>query len=207
MKTWAKVLLWVIVLGLVGGGTYYKVNAKAKQDKNNLQAQIDDLNTKLTAAQKSLADAQANAKSANEAATRLTAAATATANANAWKSYSNTTYGFSMTFPNDTWKNYTVKQVTPTDKSAIKFLYFCLPTTDKTWVDSCDTGYVGPISIAVYTKAQWADVANSDTPDSASKIAENTNYVFGYGHFQDAPSDYISKDLGLSALQASIKAN
>ena len=97
MKSWTKVLLWIIVVGLVGGGTYYAVNKKATTDKNNLQAQIDDLNTKLTAAQKSLSATQT---------TSTIAAASATVN---WQTYTDPTLNFTFKYPADFLFNDTVK--------------------------------------------------------------------------------------------------
>jgi len=60
MKTiWVAIISVVITAVLVGGGTYYYLNKKATTDKNALQAQIDDLNIKVTAAEQALSDAQA----------------------------------------------------------------------------------------------------------------------------------------------------
>jgi uncharacterized protein YxeA len=51
MKTIWTILITVLVTGgFVGGGTYYFANAKGTNDKNKLQAQIDDLNKKLSSA-------------------------------------------------------------------------------------------------------------------------------------------------------------
>lgn len=69
MKTWIKALFAVILIsGVAGGGTYYFVNKKANTDKNNLQSQIDNLNTKLAATTTSLAAAQAAKTLADETA-------------------------------------------------------------------------------------------------------------------------------------------
>ncbi|MFA7253164.1 MAG: hypothetical protein WC107_01255 [Patescibacteria group bacterium] len=47
-KFWLILGLIIITAVVVGGGTYYFIHTKADNDKNNLQAQIDDLNGKLS---------------------------------------------------------------------------------------------------------------------------------------------------------------
>ena len=83
MKTiWIVLISFVATAVIVGGGTYALANKKATTDKNKLQAQINDLNTKLTTATKSLATAQAAAAqltATQAAATAQAAAATAAA--------------------------------------------------------------------------------------------------------------------------------
>lgn len=62
MKTlWIVLISFVATAVIVGGGTYYIVNAKATKDKDALQSQITDLNKKVTDTEKSLADTQATA--------------------------------------------------------------------------------------------------------------------------------------------------
>ncbi|MDO8444387.1 MAG: hypothetical protein Q7S80_02700 [bacterium] len=89
MKTWIKVLMTVIVTGgIVGYGAYYFVNKTATADKKNLQTQIDDLNKKITDANTALTAAQAT--------TSTTATTDPTAG---WKTYTNSTYGYSFKYP------------------------------------------------------------------------------------------------------------
>ncbi|PIS07358.1 hypothetical protein COT78_03935 [Candidatus Berkelbacteria bacterium CG10_big_fil_rev_8_21_14_0_10_43_13] len=208
MKPWIKGLIVVIVTGgIVGGATYYLVNKNATTDKNDLQAQIDDLNKKVSNTETALATAQAATSYSGTVTTSSTTPAVVTATTD-WKSYANSTYGFSFTFPNDNWKNYVLVSKTPTSDSQTKSLYFCLTSTDKTWNDSiCAKGSGAPLAIGVYTKAQWNVVASDDTPESQSKIDENANYVFTISHWQDGPADLVNKDLGFDSVSSSFKAN
>jgi len=75
MKTWLLVLMTVIATGgLVGGGTYYYFNKKANRDTATLQTQLDEL--KAPAAATTVVDETAD-----------------------WKTYVNTTYGYSIKYP------------------------------------------------------------------------------------------------------------
>ncbi len=85
MKTIWVVIISVVVSGaLVGGGTYYFLNKQATTDKDALQAQINDLNVKITAAEKALADAQGT---------------TPTGATTGWNTYTNSVYGFNLEYP------------------------------------------------------------------------------------------------------------
>jgi len=98
MKTiWIVLISFVATAIVVGGGTYYYINHRATTDKNNLQAQINTLNSKLTAAGKSLADTQA----ANQAAASTAAATVSTDPTANWKTYTNTTYNYSIKYPSN----------------------------------------------------------------------------------------------------------
>ncbi len=209
MKPWLRVtLLVLIVAGLAGGLTYRAVNNKATKDKNNLQSQIDDLNKKLSDTQSLLTVAKNAASTANSTSTSSATTTTPSTTSTTWKNYSNTTYGFSFTFPNDYWKDYSVISKTPTTDTATKSIYFCLVSTNKTWNDNiCAKGSASPLAIGVYTKAQWAVVASQDTPESQMKIGENANYVFTLSHWQDGPSDLTSLNLGFDAISASFRVN
>jgi len=84
-------LTLIITAGLIGGGGYYYFNKKATKEKNDLQAQIDDLNTKLIAAKK-------------EAASTVTSTSGATATADetaSWQTYSSIKWVYSIKFPKE----------------------------------------------------------------------------------------------------------
>lgn len=98
MKTvWIVLISFVATAVIVGGGTYYLVNTKAKTDKDALQSQITDLNKKVADTEKSLADVQATTS------TPTTTTADPTAS---WKTYTNSTYGINFKYP----KDWTVKE-------------------------------------------------------------------------------------------------
>ena len=77
----------IVTAGLVGGGTYYLVNAKAEKDRNNLQVQIDDLNKKMTTG-----DGVSIEEDSDEIPDPTVG----------WKILSDTHYGISLKYP-DTW--------------------------------------------------------------------------------------------------------
>ncbi|MCX6812044.1 MAG: PsbP-related protein [Candidatus Berkelbacteria bacterium] len=89
MKTWLKILIAVVLtIIIVGGGTYYYMQRKLTNDKNNLQSQIDSLN-------KQIKDLQTTSSTSS---TSTTATTDPTAG---WKTYTNSTYGFSFKYPAD----------------------------------------------------------------------------------------------------------
>lgn len=88
---WIVVITVIITGGIVGGGGYYYLNSKATKEKNDLQAQIDDLNAKIKAAQTALST-DSSISTSTTAATEETAS---------WKTYTNSAFGFSIKYPSD----------------------------------------------------------------------------------------------------------
>lgn len=212
---WKIVIVALITAVIVGGLTYYYLNTKAKQEKNDLQTQIDDLNKKIADQEAAAAAASDTATAAATktisttptAATTTLASTTPPASSSDWKAYTNSTYGFSMTFPDDAWKNYVITPVTPSDNSGTKYLYICVPTTDSSWKDDCAAGYFAPASIGVYTKAEWDAIKDSGTPESYGKIAENATYVFTFTQGQAIPTDLTNTTFNSKAVSDSFVAN
>lgn len=98
MKTiWIVLISFVLTAVIAGGGTYYFANAKAVKDKDNLQAQITTLNTKIADTEKSLADAQA-AITTQPISQTTTTTTDATSN---WKSITSDRLYFSVKYPSD----------------------------------------------------------------------------------------------------------
>ncbi len=210
---WKYLILILVTAGIVGGLTYYFVNKKATADKNNLQSQINDLNTKYIAALKSLTAAKATTSTTTSSTTASSSTATTPATTSAapaaasWKSYTNADYGFSFTFPNDAWKNFVAAPVTPSDGSATKYIYYCVPTTDTSWADSCAKGKAAPVSIGVYTVAQWNTIKDDGSPESLSDVAQNSTYVFTFSTWQATPSDLANTNFDTKSISSSLKAN
>lgn len=84
---WKIVIAVVVTLAVAGGGTYYYMNQKATSEKDELQSQIDDLN-------KQVEDLQTAATSAVDISSEATTDEIAD-----WKTYANSTYGFSFKYP------------------------------------------------------------------------------------------------------------
>lgn len=97
MKTIWVVLFTVIISGgLVGGGIYYYEKNKIDSEKSNLQTQIDTLNTKINDQTKTIADLNAAKTTSPTTTTTTTTDPTAT-----WKTYAETTVGYSIKYPTD----------------------------------------------------------------------------------------------------------
>ncbi len=78
---WKIFITIIITAAIIGGGGYWYMNKKANDDKAKLQSQIDDLNKQV---------AELKATSSTSATTDETAN---------WKTYTNSTYGFSFKYP------------------------------------------------------------------------------------------------------------
>ncbi len=99
--------------------------------------------------------------------------------------YTNSTYGFTLTFP-AAWKGYKFKEA---NLSGITMTYYVeIPTTDKnaTGDSTADKGYYSPFAISVYTLDQWATVEASEGPKD-TLITKNTKYAFGWSQANGVP--------------------
>lgn len=116
---------------------------------------------------------------------------TNTAALSAWKNYTNSKYGFTMTFP-DVWKGYRVFESQLADGTIS--LYVAVPTTDATWKEeNIDSGYATIFAIGVLTPAQWTDVQAQGGPVEETYLTKNSNYVFTSSSAQAVPTDLISE--------------
>lgn len=107
-----------------------------------------------------------------------------------WKTYTNSKYGFTMTFP-EAWKGYRVFETTLSDGSIA--LYVAVPTTDATWKEEkIDDGYASLFAISVLTPEQWTAAQAAGGPMD-TYITKNSQYVFTWSPGQAAPTDLIDK--------------
>lgn len=83
---WTILITVVATAAIAGSGTYYLANKSADKDKSDLQAQIDDLSAKVSGTTVTSGDA-------------VTSGATVVDETASWKTYANTTYGFSLKYP------------------------------------------------------------------------------------------------------------
>jgi hypothetical protein len=106
----------------------------------------------------------------------------------AWKTYKNETYGFSLAF-NEIWKGYKVVERKPSaDKTAVDYLYVCVPTASAQWSD-LQKGYFCPFSVTVIPADKWESFKAASEPLIPVIIGKNISYVFTYLSAQDAPED------------------
>jgi hypothetical protein len=85
---WTILITVVATAAIVGGGTYYLANKSAEKDKSDLQAQIDDLDAKVSGTTVTSGET-------------VTSGATVTDETAGWKTYTNTELGFSFKYPAD----------------------------------------------------------------------------------------------------------
>lgn len=193
-KKWLWVGLIVLVILLLAGGYYYwqRTHKKASTSTTTPTATTTVPTTTTTTP---------------TAVTSVPATTTTPAvDPNAWKNYTNSTYGFSLTFPNDNWKNYKVIEFAPTDGSATKYLYLAVPTTDASWSElNGQAGFASPEAITVYTTAQWAAVQND--PTAGTVVGQNSTYVFTMGGWQATPSDLANTNFATKTLTSSFTVN
>lgn len=92
--------------------------------------------------------------------------------------YKNPTYGFSITFP-ETWSSYKLFPIS--DPENAKAAYFVgLKTSDASYNETgVDKGYVSLFAISVFTKAQWAEAADSEGP-KPTLLTQNDQYIISY---------------------------
>lgn len=119
--------------------------------------------------------------------------------------YTNSTYGFTLTFP-ASWKGYKFKEASY-EGSTITY-YAQIPSSD-TMVNSAgmtnDSGYYSPFAITVYTLAQWDNMQNSEGPNE-TLITKNDKYAFVWSQANGMPpSDIGTKLDDIKAIIASFK--
>lgn len=159
---WMIVISVVVTAGIIGGGTYYFLNAKATKDKDALQSQITDLNKKLTDAQ-----------------TTTSTTTTTTDPTASWKTYTNDSYAVSFKYPS----NWTLKE--DTSKSCQSFVAITSPET-KVAYDKAVAEIKGDIPISLqdisfsYCKTvQDADGNNPKKWTSFTDLVNDSSYYHG----------------------------
>lgn len=148
--------------------------------------------------------------------TATTAAATGSATATntaSWKTYTNSKYGFTLTFT-DKWKGYEVidfrESGTGEAPAPAEDQYEVYAPTSSTIWSTDKKGYASIFKINVYDKTVFENILKSnDDPyiNSNGVIAENGKYVFFKSTGQDYPEDLQSSGLlnEISSVTKSIK--
>ena len=99
MKTALTIIVSIVVtIAIVGAGGYYFIYKRYDSNKNNLQNQINNLNSKINSNSASTSNSTNSNSSTNP--TALTPSATV--DTTAWKTYTDKTYAFSFKYSN-TW--------------------------------------------------------------------------------------------------------
>lgn len=92
------------------------------------------------------------------------------------ETYTNEKYGFTLQFP-DTWEGYVTKETKWIDNKTVS-IEFGLPEQELIF------------DITIFTPEEWEKISSEEGP-KPTKISENDEYVFAYGHAQDAVNDEI----------------
>lgn len=184
-KAWSVVLSIIITIAVAGGGMYYYLNTKAKTEKAELQSQIDELREDKDRLESEVGSLQNNEKDVllSERTQNTETDGVTTAD---WKKYTNSDYGFSLTF-NDNWKDYELISK-DAGSGALDTLYVCIPTNSTAWND-IKKGVFCPMAISVVKISQWANYQSSNDPVTPVEIARNSSYIFTKSSAQDSPED------------------
>lgn len=213
-RFWIIVLTFVVTSLAVGGGTYYFAKAKATKDKDELQAQLDGLNTKVADTNLAIVSAggtvSESATSGASTSTGATATASgSTAEVNIYDStktgsliYKNDKFNFELTFTSK-WKDYKVVDGAGNINAEAAYEVY-VPTTIKDYPSEMP-GYAKPFVLSIYKKATY-DTAKTNSADAdsneppfdlvyGSKITDNGTYVVTYSSWQDSPEDLRTSGL------------
>jgi hypothetical protein len=163
-------VVWIILTILVVGGLIYWFQFKKIPELNK---KIDDLQDQVNQLQE-----QAQ-KPADETAD--------------WKTYTNTKYGFKLTFV-DVWKDYQVIETPSNDKFSSAYLRVWVPTTDASY-SSGKKGFANPITFSIYAAANWTKQQKESGP-IPTLVGTTDNYTIGYSTWQDSPTDLTDKFAG-----------
>jgi hypothetical protein len=135
--------------------------------------------------------------------TPTTTTTTPTTTATSSLTYTNATYGFTMTFPTG-WEGYKMKPSTVTGSTATYYVNF--PTKDATATgnSTADKGYFSPFAVSVYTLDQWTAAQATEGPKD-TLIVKNDKYAFGWSQSNGTlPTDF-TKTSDIATIIASFK--
>lgn len=119
-----------------------------------------------------------------------TPSTTKTDNTDSWKTYTNSEYGFTLTF-GDLWKGYKVNESTIDSASTITY-HFTMPYSGIEASETNDEGFYPILSVNIFTKDEYNKVENKGL-----LLGSNNSYVFTYGGSQESVET-------LKALQADV---
>ena len=111
--------------------------------------------------------------------TSTTPSTTKTDSTDSWKTYTNSDYGFTLTF-GDLWKGYKVKATTIDSASTITY-HFTIPYPGIEASEINDKGYYSILVVSIFTKDEYNKVENKGL-----LLGSNDKYVFAYTTQQDA---------------------
>ncbi|MCX6809961.1 MAG: hypothetical protein NTZ65_04440 [Candidatus Berkelbacteria bacterium] len=161
MKTKNRIALILLILAIIiaVGSLFYA--KKIKKDTNN-------------------SPATASQTVSNSSSIESSGVSSATQVAAIWPKYTNSKYGFEISF-SDIWKNYKLVENLTNGSFEVK-IDFNLATTDTKYENKIAT----PISIFVYKSSVFNALSDNE---KSVKITSNSDYVFSYKTWNEPPSD------------------
>jgi len=156
MSTGMIIGIAVIVAIVFGGGAYAYVNNKAEKEKKDLKAQITELQSQVSSA--------TTATTVPSSATSATTATDATAS---WKTYTNSSSGFSLKYPS----NYYYKESTNASGQTVEFSNYAI-------VDNSEPGSAKGDQFGIFVEIQATNASNDTTAGriDSYKIGDYTVY-------------------------------
>ncbi len=209
-KTWLWILIAVILTAIiVGGGVYYWQNKKATDAKNDLNNQITNLqnqiNTLKSTNSTSTVTNPTSSSSANNASDTNTSST-----ANNPKIYTNTDYGFQLTFDSDLWNNYIIqkfhKEATDILPAYDDYYVYIPDSSSKVYTNYDKAGYTYPMVVSVYPVNTYNDWDVNKEGIKPILIGTNGQYAITYSHWNGGPTNQLCSDHGYSDYTACFNA-
>lgn len=117
--------------------------------------------------------------------------------------YTNATYGFTLTFP-ATWKGYKMKEASIAGATATYYVNFPTKDASATGDSTADASYFSPFAVSVYTLDQWTAAQAVDGPKD-TLITKNTVYTFGWSQANGVPPTDFTLSSDIATIIASFK--
>ncbi len=174
-SVWVIVATVVITTLVVGGVVYALQLSRLKSSEQSFQQQITLLQNQTDQLQQVQQDQNQN----NQPIVNQNENANQQVNQPQEIVYTNSQYGFSLTFP-QTWEGYTAKN------RALDWGSFGAS-------DSVDFGFLvqdSLFNISIHTKSQWQQIKSEEGP-TPTYLGESNQFTFGYATAQDAANDTI----------------
>jgi hypothetical protein len=199
MSTFWKVMIGVIIAAVVAGsGGWYFGNYVS--DKK-IKAKDDE----IASLGKTLGVANDKIRSLSSQTSATTTTPTTSTTTTSWKNYTNSKFGFSLTF-NDLWKNFELVEKSGSDTGAISYLYVCIPTVDSTF-SSEKSGMYCPFVITVVSIDNKAAFDAAEDPQKPTFVASNSKYAYYSSMSQAAPTDGMSARNDVKNIVATFETN
>jgi len=182
MSTFWKIFISVIITVLVvGGGVFYIMQKQIDKIRSENIEKMEDLNKQIKTLQES--SAAATTSTSEESTNSVAASSTATDPF----LYTNSKYGFTLTF-NSKWTGFELVSATPSDTTALTYLYACVPTTSAEWSDQ-KQGMFCPFAITVVNKGKRTAFEQANDPLIPTYLKSGDTYAYYYSQAQDQPED------------------